>query len=171
MPARIRNAAGLALVLVATACSGGAPAPAAPAPTVAAVPVPTAPAAPSADPGADRAAIEQTLADYDRALLARDFAAACALLTPQAADGVVRQLSARGATTGSCPEAFAVVYAQQGAAELLDSAARTTRVDDVAVAGDTARVTYSGEAGGRRQEGLTTTLQRIDGAWRVQGTG
>lgn len=166
----MRTLASAALVLAAaTACGGtvtptGAP----PATTASSSAAPSTPAPPEA---ADRAAVEKAFDDYNRALLARDFATVCATLSPQAAQQVVTMVAGNGGQAGTCQEAFTAVYADPSTAALLDQAARSIRIDDIAVSGETATLTYSGEANGQRAEGLTGRLQRIDGRWRVAGTG
>ncbi|GAA3229994.1 hypothetical protein GCM10017691_22560 [Pseudonocardia petroleophila] len=161
-----RAAAAAVLVLAASCSSTGTPA----APTGAEPTTAPAATASAGAPPEDRAAIEQVFADYNAALLARDFAASCALTAPEAVQQLIDAVAAQGARAGTCEEAFAAVYAVPEAAAPLDSAARTAEIQDVAVDGDTASVTFSGEANGRRVEGLVNRMQRIDGRWRLLGS-
>lgn len=108
-------------------------------------------------------------AGYDKALLARDFTTACSHMALSTSQGMITALAAGGAQVTSCEEALTAVYAVPEAAGSLDEAARSATITDVAVDGDIARVTYSGEAGGRRSTGLVQKMQRTDGRWLLLG--
>jgi predicted lipid-binding transport protein (Tim44 family) len=148
-----------AALLLAAACSSATPA-AAPPPTTAATPTVSA---------ADRAAVEKTYADFNAALVARDFATACSLTDPAANDALVKALTAQGVKVTTCEEAFKAVYAVPAAAAQLDEATKTTGIDDVAIAGDVATVTYRVSQNGQVKTGLTKKLQRFGGQWKLLG--
>ena len=157
LPVIARAASVTILLAAAAACSSGA--------TTSPPPVPTA--APAS--GADRAAIEQVFGDYDNALLARDFTTACSLTAPQASTALIKSVAAQGSRVTTCEQAFTALYAIPEARGSLDADARTSKINNVTVAGDTATVTYSGNENGQSQKALTNKLQRIDGHWLMVG--
>ena len=135
------------------------------APATAAAPTPTG------APGDADAEIRAVFGRYTKALLDRDFATACALMTEDAAAPIASALARNGGPSGlTCVQAFEAIYRVPQAAAGLDDATRGIRIDSVEVAGDTATVTYSGAAAGNPVTGLRATLTRIDGKWRVEGT-
>jgi hypothetical protein len=171
----IRNLVTAAVLVAALAsCSGGAtPAgtgsgstPAAPTGPSAAAPGPAGDAA-----GGAEAAVETAFTGYNRALADRDFGTACALNAPESVDvllaGVEQGLGQRPA---DCVEAFEIIYATPGAAELADATTTSAVIQDVAVSGDTATVTWSAEVQGQRPT-VTSDLRLIDGDWRLVDTG
>jgi hypothetical protein len=161
-----------AIAAVAAAAALSACAPAGPGTGETAAP-PTPNAAPSAtpapvDPG-ERAAVETVFRSYYQALLVRDYATACALNAPETNARLLEDVAAEGTPVATCEEALAAVYAIPGAAPVADAVGATAQVQDVAVAGDQATVSWSFEVQGRRQP-VTTTLRRIDGQWRLLAT-
>ena len=65
----------------------------------------------SADP---RAEVEQAFRGYYSALLARDFAAACAHNAPETTATLLRNLATQGVDAATCEEALATIYADPG---------------------------------------------------------
>lgn len=109
--------------------------------------------------GAEEAAVEQTFRNYNEALLARDFAAACAANAPETSAGLIEALG-----VGSCEEAFGVIYAD-GAGEYLDAVVRSTTIQDIVVTGERATVSWS--ADGHTSE---SAHRRVDGRWLILPT-
>jgi hypothetical protein len=160
-------------VLLLAAC-GTAPdtTQAAAAPADAPVLAPPTPGAPATDTAApdDETAVEQSLRRYYAAVLERDFAAACALNAPESIETLLDNARSEDLPATTCEDALAAIYAVPGAAEVADGIARTTRVEDVAVTGDTASVTWSGEVAGERVT-VTSDMRRVDGAWKLVDVG
>jgi hypothetical protein len=117
----------------------------------------------------DEAGVQTVFRAYHAALLARDFPAACALNAPETSAQLVRNVNARGGAAGTCEEALAVVYGGPGA-PVADEVSRTARVDDVAVEGDIAHLTWTFDASGGART-VDTGLRRIDGQWRLLDAG
>jgi hypothetical protein len=153
--------AALALpALLVTACVG---------PGGAADPLLAASPPPSGASGAspvDEAAAGAAFRRYSALLLERDFAGTCALNAPETTATLLEDARSRGLSASTCEEAMAAFYAAPGAARVADGVARTTEVQEVAVVGDTASVTWSGEAAGQRRT-VTTGMRRIAGRWLV----
>jgi len=161
----IRTAVTAALVAALAGC--GTPVAGTPAPQPA-PPPPATTAAP--DPASDRQAVEAVFHDYYEALLARDFATACAFNAPETTQQLLANLEARGITAATCEEALTAVYAIPGAAETVDKIVAGATVQGVTVSGDTATITWSAEVNGTRNS-TTSQLRRIDGEWRLVDTG
>jgi hypothetical protein len=154
----------IAAVLAAaalSACGGGPDA----APAVDAAP--SIAAAP--DARGDEAVVEAVFRSYYQALMARDFATACALNAPETNAKLVANMAAQGTRAGTCEEALAAVYALPGASLVADGVGNTAQVKDITVDGDTATISWSFETRGRRQP-VDTGLRRIDGQWRLLAT-
>jgi hypothetical protein len=117
----------------------------------------------------DEAGVQTVFRAYHAALLARDFPTACALNAPETSAELVRNVNAGGGSAGSCEEALAAVYGGPGAT-VADEVSRTATVDDVAVDGDTAHLTWTFEASGGART-VDTGLRRIDGQWRLLDAG
>jgi predicted small lipoprotein YifL len=155
-----------ALSAALTACGddgSGSAAPAAPAAPPAASGVP-------ADGAAAEAEVEAAFRGYWQALLARDFPTACAFNTPETNAQLLAGAQAQGVTAASCEEALDKTYAVPGAAEAIESTARTSTVEDITVTGDDATIRWSAELNGERPT-VTSGARRIDGAWRLVYTG
>ena len=162
-------ATALAALLAAclAGCGGGAAGPtppdAPPAPAVA-----TAPAEAPADQA--RAEVEGVFRDVSHALLARDFPAVCAVAAPETTEELLAAARARGVPAGTCDEALTAIYATPAAAGIADRVVTNATVQDVAVTGDDATVTWSADIAGGRPT-LTTGLRRVDGRWQVTAPG
>lgn len=122
--------------------------------------------------GSDVTAVENVFHNHNQALLSRDFATACSLDAPATNTALEkRAASGGGAATTSCPEALSKIYAIPGAATVADGIAKSAKIDNVKVNGDTATVTWTVSSNGR-QSTTTTDMRRVDGQWRVlSGTG
>ncbi|WP_219419684.1 hypothetical protein [Pseudonocardia nigra] len=115
----------------------------------------------------DEAAVEIVFRSYYRALLDRDWQTACALSAPETQDALIENLRTQGGVTvGSCEEAFSTIYAVPGAAEIADEIAETAQIQDIAVTGDDATITWSAQSQGARPT-VINGLRRIDGEWRL----
>lgn len=154
--------AAVVLATALTACGG-----------VASTAAPTGPASPSgagatSKPAAsgEEAAVETVFRSFTAALLARDFAKACALNAPETAAKRVENVNAGGAGVTTCEEAFSAIYAVPRAAEAADGIGRTTEVTSVTVTGDTAKIIWTAEVQGRRPA-LSNGARKIDGQWRL----
>jgi hypothetical protein len=165
----LAGAAVAALVLVLSGCSSDAegdgataeaPPPASAAPTT---------AAPGGDPSGREAAVETVFRSYYEALLARDFATACALNAPETNQALLQNLAAQGGQAATCEEALSQIYAAPEAAALADGVASTAEIQDVTVEGETATVTWSAQVGEQRRT-VTNELRLIDGQWRLLDT-
>jgi hypothetical protein len=160
VPRPLSVAAVLALpALLVTACVGAAPVD----PLLAAPP--PAPGGGGSSP-LDEAVVGETFRRYTALLLERDFAGTCALNAPETTGALLEDVRSRGLPANTCEEAMTAVYAAPGAARVADGIARTTEVQRVAVTGETASVTWSGESAGQRRT-VTTGMRRIDGRWTV----
>ncbi|WP_300013599.1 hypothetical protein [Pseudonocardia sp.] len=152
------------LVVVLASCGGTAP-------TTSDGPTSAPTGGPDGVAGTDRAAVEAAFTDYNQALADRDFVTACALNAPESVQtlltGVEQALNQRPA---DCVEAFEIVYATPGAAELADGTTTSAAIQDIAVTGDTATITWSADVEGERPT-VTSDLRRIDGNWRLVDTG
>ena len=146
-----------------TVAGSAAPAPAA---------LSSAPPAPAttAVPGQEaRHEVEAVFHRHYEALLIRDFATACALTAPETTDQFLASVRSRGATVGTCEEAWAFIYEQPNAPQQLDAIARSATVRDVLVNGDTATITWTVGSGGQRPT-ARSALRRIDGEWKMADT-
>ncbi len=121
----------------------------------------------SADP---RAEVEQVFRGYYSALLARDFAAACAHNAPQTTATLLRNLATQGVDAATCEEGLATIYTIPGAAAVADGIATTAEIQDISVTGDDASITWSAEVDGQRPT-VTNGMQRVDGRWLLLDTG
>lgn len=114
---------------------------------------------------ADEAGVQTVFRSYHAALLARDFVTACALNAPETSEELVRVVNTQGGSAATCEDALSAVYAGPGAV-VADGVSRTARIDDVAVDGDSATLTWTFDApDGSRT--VDTGLRRIDGQWRL----
>jgi len=162
-----RTLLALAVATALTACAG-------PAPTGDPVAAPDAGVATtSAPPAAERqpsvgeeAQVEETFRRYYEALLGRDYRTACEINAPETTSTLIETLTTQGVTVGTCEEAYSTVYAIPGAAETADRTATGTRIQGVAVDGDTATVSWSAEAQGQRRT-VDSGFRRLDGRWRL----
>ncbi|MHA6794697.1 hypothetical protein ACVGVM_14485 [Pseudonocardia bannensis] len=151
--------AGAAVATVLTACSATAPGAA------------DTPATSSAVPGepavsAEEAGVETVFHAYYQALLARDFATACALNAPETNQQLLHNAAAGGLQSTSCEDALTRIYAVPGAAETSDGIARSARVQDVAITGDTATISWDAETHGERRT-ARNIVRMIEGQWRL----
>lgn len=167
-------AAALAVALTSCAVGTGAPAPsgaAAPAPAPAgAAPAPApGPAPATSSATGEEAVVEDVFRRYYQALLARDFPTACRLNAPETTAALLENLAAQGVAAGSCEEAYGTILAVPAAAEAAAGIARTTRIQRVTVDGDSATVSWSAEAQGRRRT-VDSGLRRTDGEWKLLAT-
>jgi ketosteroid isomerase-like protein len=131
---------------------------------------PAAQPAPPPDPAADRQAVEDVFHQYYDALQARDFPRACSYNAPETTEQLLASLRTRGVDAASCEEAFTAVYAVPGAEQIVQEAADTAVVQDIAVAGDSASITWSSEVGGGRRT-ATTQLRRGADRWLLLDVG
>lgn len=133
--------------------------------------VPSAAAPPASGPaaGGDRSAVEAVFRGYYQALLARDFPGACSVSAPETIAKLLASLKTQGVTVGTCPEALSTIYAIPGAAEAADAIANSAQIQDVAVTGDQASITWSAEVNGQRPT-VTNDVRRVDGQWRLLDT-
>jgi hypothetical protein len=152
------------------ACGGTEPEPAATSGAASAANGPAAPAAAAAGRSGDEGAVETVFQDYYRALLARDFAAACVHNSPEATAELLANLRDRGVTAETCEEGFRLLYARPGAAATYDAVANSATVQDVTVTGDDATITWSADINGGRPT-LTIGLRRVDGRWLLVDAG
>lgn len=170
----LRLAAAVVLLGAATACGGGAQ----PAPVVPDGPPAASSASPSAlpdgttDPGVDdETAVRTAFTEYNDALAASDAAAACARSAPETVATLVAAVSQQlGQQVEGCEDAFGLVFATPGAAELARETAASTEIRQVSVDGDTAVVEWSADVQGQPAT-QTNELVRIDGRWLLGGIG
>jgi hypothetical protein len=108
--------------------------------------------------------------DYYRALLARDFAAACGHNSPEATAELLTNLRDRNVDAATCEEGFRLIYAVPGAAASYDAVASSATVQDVTVTGDDATLTWSADINGGRPT-VTSGLRRVDGRWLLVDAG
>lgn len=161
---------GVAALLCTLGACGGADE--ASAPSAADAPPATSDAAPAEPSNEDVAAVETAFTDYNQALAAQDSATACSLSSPEAMETLVAAVSQQlGQQVAGCPEAFDLVLTAPGGTELAQQTAATLAVQDVAVQGDTATVTWSAEMPGQPPSALTNDLRRVDGRWLMAGGG
>lgn len=121
--------------------------------------------------GGDESAVETAFAGYNQALSARDFPTACALNAPESVEALLAAIEeGLGQRPADCVEAFEIVYAGPGTAEVADATTKTAQIQDVAVTGETATVTWSAQVQGQTQT-VTSDLRLIDGNWRLVDTG
>lgn len=111
-----------------------------------------------------RGDIEQAFRSYQQALLSRDFAAACAVNSPEATAKLLETVATQGIVVGTCEDAFAQIFAEQGPAATFDGIATTVQIQDVTVDGDEASIRWSASINGEPDTG-TNVLRRIDGRW------
>jgi hypothetical protein len=167
----LATAALVTAVSAALAACGGAPDPApAAADAPAAANGPAAPVAAASGPTGDEGAVETVFRDYYRALLARDFAAACVHNSPEATAELLANLRERGVTAATCEEGFRLLYGVPGAAATYDAVANSATVQDVTVTGDDAAITWSADINGGRPT-VTSGLRRVDGGWLLVDAG
>jgi hypothetical protein len=117
----------------------------------------------------DEAAVETVFRSYHAALLARDFATACALNAPETSATLVRNVNAQGGAVTTCEEALGAVYAGPGAA-VADRVSMSAQVEHVTVSGDTASIAWTFDNQGA-PEPVASGLRRIDGQWRLLALG
>lgn len=127
-----------------------------------------APSTPAA--GGDAAAVEAAFRGHNQALLARDFATACSLNSPETNQQLIQQASAGGGQVSNCEDALKKLYASPRGAAISDGIGRNAQIQDVQLHGDTATVTWSVQAQGR-QSTTRTEMRRIDGQWRLVAAG
>jgi hypothetical protein len=112
--------------------------------------------------------IDEAFKGYHTALLTRDFPAACAYNAPEATAKLLASVATQGVRAATCEEAFTAIFAEDGAADVVDNIARSAKIDDVEVDGDAATVRWTAtvDDGG---EPMPTTwgMRRIDGAWKL----
>jgi ketosteroid isomerase-like protein len=133
-------------------------------------PVAGTPAPQPPDPAADQRAVEDVFRQYYEALRARDFSRACGFNAPETTEQLLTTLRGRGVEASSCEEAFTAVYAVPGAAQLVEQAADTATIENVAVTGDTATITWSSEVRGQRTQ-ATSDLRREGTRWLLVSVG
>lgn len=126
------------------------------------------PSAPAA--ARDQAAVETVFRSYHQALLARDFATACALNAPDTNAALVRNVNAQGGRTTTCEEALTTLYAGPGAAAVADRVSTSAQIQQVTVGGNTATLAWTFDNQGR-PETVNTGLRLIDGQWRLLAVG
>jgi ketosteroid isomerase-like protein len=165
----VQRAGGALIALALGAALAGCATPTAGVPQ--ASPATAAAPAPTAAPGDAEAEIRAVFDKYTKALLDRDFATACAIMTEDAAAPIASAIARNGGPSGlTCVQAFEAIYRNPQAAAGLDDASRGIRIESIEVTGDTATVTYGGAVAGNPVTGIKATLTRIDGTWRVEGT-
>lgn len=118
----------------------------------------------TASQAADASAVETVFRSYHQALLARDFATACALTSPEASAQLVRGVTDLGGQAGTCEEALTTLYATPAVARGYDDASRSLQVLEVRVTGDDALLTGNLGAAAAPAE---IRLRRIDGSWKL----
>ncbi|CAA9438347.1 MAG: hypothetical protein AVDCRST_MAG66-3776 [uncultured Pseudonocardia sp.] len=171
---RIRPVVVIAVLTAALASCGGPTAPPlTPAPDAGAT-VPSAAAAPTTatpDPAADEEAVEASFNEYNAALAAEDFGRACALNAPESIETMLDAIEQQaGQRPTDCVEALEGLYSNPATAEQVDAIATTTEIEEVAVTGDEAEVTWSADVQGQRPT-VTSDLRRVDGNWLLVDTG
>lgn len=165
----------LLLVLVLAGCgkSGSTP-PIADRTNTGIVPPTTSTATAPSDPGsagerrAERA-IGRAFDDYNRALVARDYAGACRQLAPETVRKLYENLKGRVPNVPKdCDKQLALIYGSVGPTirQRLEETSRTARLDRVVVDGDTATIDWTARPGGKRVR-VTQTARRVGGAWRL----
>jgi len=147
-----RMLSAVALVLVVAGCGGGTDGPGGPAVE------------------GDEAAVETVFRSYHQALLARDFATACALNAPETSAELVRNTNARGARAATCEQALTAVYDAPAAAAVADRVSTSAQVQEVAVTGDSAVVRWTFDDRGTPRQ-VDTGVRLIDGRWRLLAVG
>lgn len=115
--------------------------------------------------GNDREDVEKAFRAYHTALLARDFRTACSYNTQEATDKLLVSLRTQGIDAASCEDAFAAIYAEAGSSAAADGVGRTVQVQDVAVDGDTATVSWTAQLDGEPRASRST-MRHVDGEWR-----
>ncbi|GAA0941000.1 hypothetical protein [Pseudonocardia zijingensis] len=166
----IRTAVATAALLAALAACGtpvaGTPA-AQPAPPP---PPTTAPTTPPPDPAADREAIEAVFHDYYRALQAQDFPTACGYTAPETVSRLLADLHARGVEAATCEEGITAIYAIPENVRNVERTAQNAEIEEVEVNGDQATIRWTSRVEGETRP-ATTRLRRVDGEWKLSGTG
>ena len=170
---RIRHVMAIAVLAAALASCAGPTAPPLTPTSDAGATTPSAAAAPTTaapDPAADEEAVETSFNDYNAALAAEDFAAACALNAPESIETMLDAIEQQaGQRPTDCVDAFEALYTNPATAEQVDAIASTTEIQDVTVTGDEAEVTWSAEVQGQRPT-VTSNLRRVDGNWLLVDT-
>jgi hypothetical protein len=115
---------------------------------------PAPPAEAPGEPADDESAVTQTVVTYFNAIADRDYATACAQLSPEAQEDVANLAQAPGGCEETLTAAFAA-YRDQDLATLRD-----VPVTSVTITGDTATAEIEG---GRKPVPLT----RSDGSWLI----
>jgi hypothetical protein len=158
-----RWAVGVTVLFALSACGVTAP-PSRPAPGQAATPPTTL-----GQTTPNAADAKDAFIAYYRALQDRDFAAACALNAPETTETLIANVRGSGIDTSSCVDAFTQIYNLPAAATQADEIARSATVEDVAVKGDIATITWSGRVSGKATT-TTSKMRLLDGLWRVLDT-
>jgi hypothetical protein len=120
--------------------------------------------------GDPTAEVNQAFKGYYTALLARDFPTACNYTAPESTDKLLAALATEGIKASTCEDAFTAVFDEPGAADISDNIARTAKVDDVQVDGDTATIKWTATVDGTEQS-ATYGMRRIDGQWKLIAAG
>ena len=114
----------------------------------------------------DRDDVESAFRGYHAALLARDFPAACAVNSPEATERLLASVATQGIEATTCEEAFTAIFSEEGAAATADGIASTVQVQEVAVTGEDATVTWTALLSGELRT-ATNDLRRVDGRWML----
>jgi hypothetical protein len=173
-PLRDASARALRTILAATAvsaaltaCAGGGPAapastPGGPASASASAPFTAAGFAPTG-PQVD---VLTALVTYDKALVAKDYPAACRLMSLEAVASILAALKAQNLSATTCEEGFTAVFGSPEAGPGDDELVTSLQVSSIAITGDTATVAWSANKQGQRTS-TTSRLRRVDGGWKL----
>jgi hypothetical protein len=170
-PLRDASARALRTILAAaavsaalTACAGGGPAstPGGPAPASATAPFTAAGFAPTG-PQVD---VLTTFVTYNKALVARDYATSCSLMSPEAGASILAALKAQNMSAATCEESLTAILGSPAAGPGDDELVTSLQVSSIAITGDTATVAWSADKQGQRTS-TTSRLRRVDGGWKM----
>jgi len=112
-----------------------------------------------------QAGVEKAFRGYHAALLARDFRTACSYNSPDATDKLLTSLRTQGIGAAGCEDAFAAIYAEAGGSEAADGVGRSVQIQDIAVDGDDATVSWTADLNGEARP-AKSTMHRVDGQWQ-----
>ncbi|MCY7341759.1 MAG: nuclear transport factor 2 family protein [Pseudonocardia sp.] len=119
--------------------------------------------------GGAQAQAEKAFRSYYEAQLARDFTAVCAVNAPETTARLLETLATKGVKAPTCEDAFAAIFAEPGAAQTADGIASSVQIQEVAVTGEDAKITWTATLDGVPRTS-TNTLRRIDGRWLLVPT-
>jgi hypothetical protein len=109
-------------------------------------------------------AAEKAFRGYHAALLARDFPTACSYNTPDSTAKLLASVRTQAIAVTTCEEAFAAIYSEPGPAATADGVSNSVQIQNLAVTGDFATISWTAQLDGQ-QRPASTTMRRVDGHW------